>query len=178
VVITMPFTSLLPETEHLGDLPELEGKTPIDHATARALLGTAHEVVRLVTHPLTGVTITADAYRATSSLKRFLGVRDVRCRWAGCPREGDDIDHTLDYQYGGKTTPENLEVLCKHHHVLKHAVARTTRERLWKVRHVDGDGLGRLEWTTPNGVVLPDDPPCSPGVVFVPTEPVETPPPF
>jgi len=178
VAITMPFTSLLAATEDLGDLPELEGKTPLDHATARALLGNADEIVRVVTHPLTGVTITADSYRATPSLRRFLGVRDIRCRWTGCARDGDDIDHTLDYQYGGKTTPENLEVLCKHHHVLKHAVAKTTGERLWKVRHVDADGLGRLEWTTPNGVVLTDDPPRSPGVVFVPTEPDETPPPF
>ena len=124
------------------------------------------------------MTITSDLYRASASLRRFLGVRDVLCRWAGCARDGDDIDHTLDYQYGGKTTPENLEVLCKRHHTVKHTVAKTTGERLWKVRHVDGDGLGRLEWVTPNGTVLPDDPPRSPGVIFVPTERVDDSPPF
>ena len=178
VTITMPFTGLLPETEDAGDLPELAGKTPISPHVARALLGNADEVVRVVTHPLTGVTITSDLYRASASLRRFLGVRDMRCRWAACARDGDDIDHTLDYQYGGKTTPENLEVLCKRHHTVKHTTAKTTGERLWRVRHIEGDGLGRLEWVTSNGTVLADDPPRSPGVIFVPTDPVDVPPPF
>jgi len=46
------------------------------------------------------------------------------------------------------------------------------------LRHIEGDGLGRLEWVTPNGTVLADDPPRSPGVIFVPTDPVDVPPPF
>jgi len=71
-----------------------------------------------------------------------------------------------------------MEVLCEHHHVLKHAVAKSTGERFWNVRRIDASGSGRLEWTTPNGVVLADDPPRSPGVVFVPTEPADAPPPF
>ena len=69
--------------------------------------------------------------------------RDGRCRFPTCnrPPGRTEIDHTFDWDYGGKTRPDNLECLCKGEHLLKHHSA-------WKVRQVSP---GVLEWTSPLG---------------------------
>ncbi|HEY9476848.1 MAG TPA: HNH endonuclease signature motif containing protein, partial [Microbacteriaceae bacterium] len=56
--------------------------------------------------------------------------------------------HTHDWDYGGKTRPDNLECLCKGEHLLKHHSA-------WKLRQLSP---GILEWTSPLGQIITDQP--------------------
>ncbi|WP_111720801.1 HNH endonuclease signature motif containing protein [Homoserinimonas sp. OAct 916] len=128
----------------------IAGKGPIDPATARRLAADAPKLIRLLTHPVTGMALTADTYRPSAKLRRFLRLRDGRCRHPGCNRSAArcDLDHTIPAEAGGPTTPENLEHLCRSHHTLKH-------HGEWKVRQVSP---GVLEWTSPTGQVVTDAP--------------------
>ncbi|MEO9202728.1 MAG: HNH endonuclease signature motif containing protein [Mycobacterium sp.] len=94
--------------------------------------------------------LTADTYRPSAKLRRFLTLRDGRCRHPGCNRSAArcDLDHTIPAEAGGPTTPENLGHLCRGHHTLKHHGG-------WKVRQVSP---GVLEWTSPTGQIVTDTP--------------------
>ncbi|TFB52025.1 HNH endonuclease signature motif containing protein [Cryobacterium tagatosivorans] len=72
-------------------------------------------------------------------------VRDGTCRHPGCSRAASrsDIDHGLDWAFGGRTDHNNLAHLCPAGHALKH-------EAGWKVSQAT-DGTGTLTWTTPTG---------------------------
>ena len=59
-----------------------------------------------------------------------------------------DLDHTVDFAFGGQTSEDNLAHLCRRHHTLKH-------ESAWTVVQRQG---GVLEWTSPSGRVYPDIP--------------------
>jgi hypothetical protein len=67
------------------------------------------------------------------------------------PARVADIDHTLDHAFGGETTHDNLALLCRHHHRLKH-------EGGWTVTQPTP---GTLVWTSPAGrrYVREPDPP-------------------
>ena len=153
----------------------LNGRVPIDPATARRLAGTASGWDRVLTHPITGNVLTVDRYTPNADLKRFLTARDQHCRFPGCRTRHTDIDHTIAWADGGKTTHTNLALLCRRHHVLKH-------ESPWTVTHKPG---GTLEWVSPADRHHPHDPSASrgptthpPGTVqFHPTHPNETDPP-
>jgi hypothetical protein len=128
----------------------LAGYGPIGMDDALILAADAPQWVRVLTHPITGMVLTADTYRPSKKLRRFLRIRDGRCRFPICnrPPGRTDIDHTFDWDYGGKTTPDNLECLCRGEHLLKHNSA-------WTVRQVSP---GILEWTSPLGQVITDLP--------------------
>ena len=97
-------------------------------------------------------------------MKTLVLDRDRTCRHPGCNRSAarGEIDHILDWAYGGPTTPTNLQALCGRHHHLKH-------EAGWEVnRSKDGHTI----WTDPAGRQYdkpPDDipidtilePPCN-----------------
>ena len=143
VAIVIPALTLLGE----GSEPAtLLGRGPIDLDTACRLAAQAPELVRVLTHPVTGMVVTADTYRPTASVRRYLQYRDKHCRFPVCNRDARyaDIDHTVPWEQGGKTVPENLAVLCRGHHTLKH-------HGNWKVRQVSP---GVLEWTSPLGRVI------------------------
>jgi len=147
VSIVVPALSLLGE----GDEPAaIAGKGPIDLATAARLAAAAPQLVRVITHPISGLVIAADTYRPSESLRRYLRARDGRCRFPSCNRPAHrcEIDHTVAWQHGGKTTPDNLACLCPGHHTLKHW-------RGWRVRQ---RAPGILEWITPHGVIVSDVP--------------------
>lgn len=149
-----------------GDEPAvLAGYGPIDPDTARRLLGGASAWERVLTCPTTGVVLAVDRYRPSTPLRRYLRVRDERCRFPGCrqPAPRCDIDHTVDAACGGATEPANLAHLCRRHHSLKHASP-------WRVRQLAG---GVLEWTSPTGRICTDRP--EPAVRFAPAD---DPPPF
>jgi hypothetical protein len=140
ISITIPALTLLGvDTEPAT----ITGRSPIDLKTATALAADADHWVRVITHPVTGLVLAVDTYRPSEQLKRFLRVRDQHCRFPGCTRTAHrcDIDHTHDWQYGGKTHPGNLACLCRNHHTLK-------QHGGWKVRQTSP---GVLEWTTPTG---------------------------
>jgi hypothetical protein len=128
----------------VGDAPcELVGCGPIPMETALRLAADSPTWTRVMTSPVTGQALAVDSYRPTAELRRFLGVRDERCRFPGCRRAAarSEIDHTVDAALGGPTVDSNLGHLCARHHTLKHASP-------WAVEQVEP---GVFVWTSPAG---------------------------
>jgi 5-methylcytosine-specific restriction endonuclease McrA len=50
-----------------------------------------------------------------------------RCRWPGCRRKGDEVDHIVEVADGGSWELDNLRLLCTPHHKAKTAAARAAR---------------------------------------------------
>lgn len=150
-----------------GNAPAtLAGHGPVPADVALRLAGSAPGWDRVMTHPVTGTLLAVDRYRPNEDLKRFLRVRDERCRFPGCrmPVWRCDIDHTIDHAHGGATAHDNLEHACRRHHVVKHNTA-------WSVTQHAG---GVLTWRSPTGRVYTDRP--EPVVRFVADD--DRPPPF
>lgn len=126
----------------LDDTPAvLAGHGPIDAATARRLAASAPSWQRVMTHPITEEPLAIDTYRPSKRLRRLLDARDRHCRWPGCRRAAhrSDADHTIAFADGGPTRADNLAILCRGHHRLKHASP-------WQISHSGG---GRLVFTSP-----------------------------
>ncbi|GGF02679.1 HNH endonuclease signature motif containing protein [Mycetocola zhadangensis] len=140
VIVTVPVMTLLGKSDEPA---ELEGYGPIDPETARQLAGEAKSFMRLLVHPETGVPLSLgrDKYKVPKDLRLALELRDGTCRGYGCNRSAAecDIDHTVDWQFAGKSDYVNLASLCPPHHKLKHQTA-------WTVKQTGG---GFLEWTSP-----------------------------
>lgn len=150
VGVLVPVLTLLGQ----GDAPAtLEGRIPIDPATARRLAAGAPSFHRILTHPVSGATLDLDrtSYRVPADLARLLALRDVTCRHPGCgrPAKRCDIDHTIDWAKGGATSVRNLAHLSRRHHTLKH------RTR-WQVEQKPD---GTITWTSPTGFTRDADPP-------------------
>lgn len=148
VHVTVPVLTLA----GAGDEPALlTGHGPIDAGTARRIAAGAPGWDRILIHPHTGEPLAVDRYRPSTQLRRYLDARDQHCRWPGCRRRADrcDADHTIAHANGGKTSPANLALLCRRHHVLKHASA-------WHIRQL---GRGRIEFTSPTGRIYRNDAP-------------------
>ncbi|QMU96626.1 DUF222 domain-containing protein [Microbacterium esteraromaticum] len=156
VSVTVPVTTLMGES---GPSAEIDGRVPVDPATARRLAGAASGWDRVLTHPVTAGVLAVDRYRPPDSLRRTLRARDQRCRFSGCgmPARDSDLDHTRDAAFGGETSEENLAALCRRHHVLKHQTP-------WHVVQLGG---GLLEWTSPTGRTYVDRPPPPNTVTFI-----------
>ncbi|ALX67347.1 HNH endonuclease signature motif containing protein [Microbacterium sp. XT11] len=140
----------------------LDGGVPIDTATARVLAGSVSGWDRVLTHPITAAVLAVDRYRPPKSLRRHLRARDQRCRFPTCglPARKSDLDHTEAAAAGGATSEQNLGVLCRRHHMLKH-------HSPWHVtRRLDGT----FEWTSPLGRTYVDRPPTPHTVVFEPAD--------
>lgn len=150
VAVTVPVLTLLGQ-QH--DAASLDGRVPIDPATARRLAAGATSFHRLLTHPVTSAVLDLDrtTYRPPADLARMLALRDGTCTFPGCGRRaaGCDLDHTVAWADGGVTSAANLAHLSRRHHTLKH------RTR-WQV-HRDSDG--RTTWTSPTGATRTSDPP-------------------
>ena len=140
VIVTVPVLTLLGKSDEPA---QLDGYGPIDPDTARELAGEATSFIRLLVHPETGVplSLSRDRYQVPKDLRLALSIRDGTCRGYGCNRSTAtcDIDHTVAWQFGGKTHFDNLAHQCRHHHRLKH---QTT----WESRQM-ADGF--IEWTSP-----------------------------
>ncbi|HEU4850128.1 MAG TPA: DUF222 domain-containing protein, partial [Terrimesophilobacter sp.] len=143
VAILIPALALLGESDEPATLL---GRGPIDLDTACRLASQAPELLRVLTDPVTGMVISADNYRPTASLRRYLEQRDRHCQFPVCNRDAryTDIDHTIPWEDGGRTVPGNLACLCRGHHTLKHHGG-------WKVKQTSP---GMLEWTSPLGRVV------------------------
>jgi hypothetical protein len=150
VAVTVPVLTLLGVAELPGTL---EGFGPIDADTARRFAAHAPSFQRILTHPITGTILDIDrrSYRPTADLKRWLGLRDEHCTFAGCGRRAPDcdLDHRVAWADGGRTSVENLAHLCRHHHRLKH-------EGGWRSEIA---AAGGSRWTSPTGAVHDPDPP-------------------
>ncbi|TFD80631.1 HNH endonuclease [Cryobacterium sp. Sr8] len=149
VLITVPVMTLLGHSEEPG---HLEGYGPIDPETARRLAAKAPSFIRILTHPETGCVLSVgrSRYKVPKDLRRWLRVRDETCRFPGCNRSASrcDIDHGLDWQFGGRTDSDNLPNLCPPDHDLK-------SETGWSVKHARD---GTLNWTSPGGRTYSTDP--------------------
>ncbi|KQV04944.1 HNH endonuclease signature motif containing protein [Leifsonia sp. Root112D2] len=140
VLVTVPVLTLLGHSEEPGSL---EGYGPIDADTARRLAAHAPSFTRILTHPETGCVLSVgrERYVVPQDLRTWLRVRDETCRFPGCARGAArcDLDHTLDWQHGGRTEHDNLAHLCPSHHKVKHHTA-------WTVTNARD---GTLEWVSP-----------------------------
>jgi hypothetical protein len=76
-------------------------------------------------------------------LRRWITARDTTCRAPGCtaPARSSDIDHTKDHAEGGRTRHDNLGLVCRHHHRLKHEGGF----------ELDQPMPGTFVWTSPSG---------------------------
>ncbi|MCP2326064.1 hypothetical protein HDA40_004571 [Hamadaea flava] len=85
-----------------------------------------------------------------AATRRWVAARDNTCRAPGCtnPARTCDTDHTVDHAFGGPTTDENLGLLCRHHHRLKHEGGH----RLRQIRP------GHFAWESPSGRTYRTDP--------------------
>jgi Domain of unknown function (DUF222) len=142
VLVTVPVLTLLGVSEEPASL---EGYGPIDADTARRIAAKAPGFTRILTHPETGAVLSVGKtrYSVPKDLRTWLRVRDETCRFPGCHRNAarSEIDHTVDWQYGGGTNYDNLAHLCPAHHNVKHHTS-------WTVRH-QPDGV--LDWKSPAG---------------------------
>ncbi len=75
---------------------------------------------RLVTDPLTGALVDygRNTYTASSLLRKWREAADQHCTQPGClrPAARCDVDHTVDYADGGRTTRANTKLRCRRHH--------------------------------------------------------------
>ncbi len=156
VQVTIPVTTLVAASSSGADLV---GVGPMDAETARRLAGGQPGWDRVMTHPVSGAVLAVDRYRPGEDLRRRLRVRDEHCRFPGCrqPAHRCDIDHSVAAVDGGKTHLDNLALLCKSHHTMKHAAR-------WQITHRPH---GVLVWTSPEGNTYVDTP--TPVLRFYPT---------
>jgi hypothetical protein len=153
---TTPPTSTPPTSTPGYPLAELHGYGPIDPATARRIAAAAPTFLRVLTHPVTGDVIeTAGRYRIPAALREVLIVADEHCRFPGCGRRAArcELDHTVDWAQGGRSTASNLAHLCTSHHHLKH-------DGGWQVARPPDTGPASrtLEWRSPLGATYRTNP--------------------
>ncbi|WP_411700874.1 DUF222 domain-containing protein [Conyzicola sp.] len=123
----------------------LEGKVPIDPATARKLVADAPGFFRLLTDPITGSIVAFDdTFRfLPASLRRAVRLVDRTCTGPWCdatPKESDG-HHPSEWQESHDTSLDNSALLCKPDHRLVHNT-RWTMNKL-----PDGD----KQWISPCG---------------------------
>lgn len=147
VAILIPALTLLGKDDEPATIL---GGGPIGLDDALRLTAEAPSFLRVITDPVTDLVLATDNYRLSEGLRRYLRMRDGRCRCPSCNRVAwrSDIDHTIPFSEGGLTEPGNLAVLCQGHHTIKHLAG-------WGLRQLSP---GVLEWTTPHGIVLVDRP--------------------
>ena len=151
VAVTVPVLTLLGE----DDAPAtLEGCGPIDTATAKRLAGKAKSWIRVLTDPVRGTILDVDRAlrRPPAALRRWVQQNHPTCTFPGCtrPARKSDVDHLVDWQFGGRTSSGNLGPKCEHHHRVKH-------ETLWRHEKEADDGAER--WVSPTGHTADLDPP-------------------
>jgi len=143
--VTLNLTLDLPTFLGLNENPGvLAGYGEIPASVARTLAGDA-KWRRFITDPISGNLLDYGrlTYEPPQALVDFIVARDRRCRFPGCrqPARVCDIDHAIPWEEGGKTSHENLGLLCRRHHRMK-------THGGWKLlSHPDGS----CEWTSPEG---------------------------
>jgi hypothetical protein len=121
--------------------------TLIDAATTTWLTRALGALVRAETadpddHPATTIRERARRFPG-ARLAEFVRARDQTCVAPSCtrPAEACDLDHTLDWLYGGNTEAGGLDTLCRHDHRAKHQAG-------W---HYEQPEPGRFVITDPTG---------------------------
>jgi hypothetical protein len=143
--ITVNLTIDLPTLMGLAENPgQIAGYGAIPASVARELASDA-KWRRFITDPITGNLIDygRQSYEPPQDLKDFLIARDQTCRFPGCRQSArrSDIDHAQAWHDGGKTSADNLGVLCRRHHQMK------THGGWRLISNADGS----CEWISPLG---------------------------
>ncbi|MBP3043026.1 HNH endonuclease [Arthrobacter jiangjiafuii] len=123
---------------------ELHGYGPISPETARRMAREAAKWTPVERDPETEEILRVGRRRKVpAGLQRWLRARDGTCRFPGCRSNAviSEIDHTRPWAQGGKTDHDNLEHLCRRHHMFK-------TEGFWKACQ---PAAGIIEWTSPGG---------------------------
>jgi hypothetical protein len=123
---------------------ELHGYGPISPVTARKMAREAAKWTPVERNPETGEFLRIGRKRKVPDrLKQVLRVRDGTCRFPGCRTNAviSEIDHTTPWAQGGATDHDNLEHLCRRHHMFK-------TKGFWKACQ---PSPGIIEWTSPGG---------------------------
>ena len=146
---------------------ELIGSGPVDPEQIRGYAGHADFWEKVTVSGEAGDVLSVDRYRPSAQMRRFLGARDLHCRFPGCrvPVNRCDIDHTIPAADGGTTSTDNLAHLCRGHHTMKH-------NSDWDHRLLPD---GTMRWRSPTGRVYEDEPPSR--VRFLKHDNTGTPPP-
>ncbi|MBP3042600.1 HNH endonuclease [Arthrobacter jiangjiafuii] len=143
---------------------ELHGYGPISPKTARRMAREAAKWTPVERDPETEEILRVGRRRKIpAGLQRWLRARDGTCRFPGCRSNAviSEIDHTRPWAQGGATDHDNLEHLCRRHHMFK-------TEGFWKACQ---PAAGVIEWTSPGGRTYRTEPhlqlasaPAGPGV--------------
>ncbi|MBP3043083.1 HNH endonuclease [Arthrobacter jiangjiafuii] len=123
---------------------ELHGYGPISPETARRMAREAAKWTPVERDPVTDEILRVGRRRKVpAGLQRWLRARDGTCRFPGCRSNAviSEIDHTRPWAQGGATDHDNLEHLCRRHHMFK-------TEGFWKACQ---PAAGIIEWTSPGG---------------------------
>jgi hypothetical protein len=125
-----------------GHLAELEQGGLVHPASAERLACTG--VVEHLAESRTGRILhrVAERRHPPAWLVRQVRYRDGGCTFPGCgTRAFCEAHHIRFHRFGGKTTMENLTLLCSFHHRLVH-------EHGWRIRR---EPTGELSWYRPDG---------------------------
>ncbi|WP_461168935.1 HNH endonuclease signature motif containing protein [Arthrobacter sp. Z1-15] len=123
---------------------ELVGYGPISPERARRMAREAATWTPAERDPETEEILRVGKRRKVpDGLKQLLRVRDGTCRFPGCRTNAviSEIDHTKPWAQGGPTDHDNLEHLCRRHHMFK-------TKGFWKACQ---PSPGIIEWTSPGG---------------------------
>ena len=140
---TLNLTMDLPTLLGLQENPAiLTGYGAIPASIARELASDA-KWRRFVIDPLSGNLLDygRETYEPPQALVDFVLARDRVCRFPGCRQSGRtaDIDHSESWETGGRTSAQNLGLLCRRHHQLK-------THGGWQLTSFPD---GSCEWTSP-----------------------------
>ncbi len=123
---------------------ELHGYGPISPEAARRMAREAAKWTPVERDPDTEEILRVGRRRKVrAGLQRWLRARDGTCRFPGCRTNAviSEIDHTKPWVQGGATDHDNLEHLCRRHHMFK-------TKGFWKACQ---PAAGVIEWTSPGG---------------------------
>jgi hypothetical protein len=117
VNVMVPLTTLMGLNRHPG---EISGFGPITAEYARELARDA-AWRRVITDEHGHVLEVSRRRLASPALARHIRLRDRTCRQPGCGRPADkaEIDHTIRYNDGGATSPDNTSALCRKHNLMR-----------------------------------------------------------
>ncbi|SEE91994.1 HNH endonuclease [Ruania alba] len=95
-------------------------KSPVSKEQIRQWCATAGRILVRPVIDLAGHT-DATTYEASPKLREQIILRDGRCRFPYCNRSARsaDLDHSVPFDRGGRTSSVNMAALCRRHHRAK-----------------------------------------------------------
>ena len=138
----------------------LEDGTDVSAETSRRLSCDAGKVV--MQHDSEGKILDVGRRTRTipTAIRRALTARDEDCQFPGCGLKYCEAHHLKHWANGGKTSLDNLVLLCRRHH-------RAVHEEGYQIEHASN---GELRFLRPEGRDIPFVPPPP----FLPGDPIRS----